>query len=82
MSDLPGLALAMAAQACLLLAWWRQTPGADDDRRLSPAAMAASGRMIVIGAFLAALSIGLRSQTMWFTVPLLLLVLLDRTGRG
>ena len=49
---------------------------------LSPAAIAASGRMIVIGAFLAALSIGLRSQTVWFTVPLLVLVLLDRVGRG
>ncbi|HYE88521.1 MAG TPA: DUF2723 domain-containing protein [Vicinamibacterales bacterium] len=82
MSDLPGFALAAAAQACLLLAWWRQSPGADNDRRLAPAAMAASGRMIVIGAFLAALSIGLRSQTVWFTAPLLILVVLDRIGRG
>lgn len=82
MSDVPGLAVALAAQACLLLAWWRQTPGADGDRRLSPEAMAASGRMIVIGAFLAALSIGLRSQTVWYTAPLLLMVLLDRIGRG
>ena len=38
--------------------------------------------MIVIGAFLAALSIGLRSQTVWYTLPLLLLVLMDRIGRG
>lgn len=82
MSDVPGLAVAAAAQACLLLAWWRQTPGADGDRRLSPAAMTGSGRMIVIGAFLAALSIGLRSQTLWYTAPLLVLVLLDRIGRG
>ena len=58
-------------------------PGPDGDRRLSPAPItAASGRMIVIGAFLAALSIGLRSQTVWFTVPLLVLVLFDRVGRG
>jgi len=82
MSDVPGLAFALCAQACLLLAWWRQTPGADGDRRLSPEVMAASGRMIVIGAFLAALSIGLRSQTVWFTAPLLVLVVLDRIGRG
>lgn len=82
MSDLPGFALATAAQACLLLAWWRQSPAADHDRRLGPAAMAASGRMIVIGAFLAAFSIGLRSQTVWFTAPLLALVLMDRIGRG
>jgi hypothetical protein len=38
--------------------------------------------MIVIGALLSAISIGVRSQTVWFTVPLLLLVLLDRIGRG
>ncbi|MEO7157485.1 MAG: DUF2723 domain-containing protein, partial [Vicinamibacterales bacterium] len=82
MSDLPGLALALAAQACLMLAWARQAPGADGDRRLSAAVTSASGRMIVIGAFLAAVSIGLRSQTVWFTVPLLMLVLLDRIGRG
>lgn len=82
MSDLPGLALASTAQACLMLAWRRQTPGPDGDRRLSPVVTAESGRMIVIGAFLAALSIGLRSQTVWFTVPLLMLVLVDRIGRG
>ena len=82
MSDLPGLALAAAAQACLLAAWWRQTPAPDGDRRLPPADMAASGRMIVLGAFLAAFSIGLRSQTVWLTFPLLLAVLGDRIGRG
>ncbi|MGE0862664.1 MAG: DUF2723 domain-containing protein [Vicinamibacterales bacterium] len=82
MSDLPGLAAALAAQACLMLAWWRQGPGPDGDRRLSPALTAASGRMIVLGSLLAALSIGMRSQTVWFTLPLLVLVLLDRVGRG
>lgn len=82
MSDLPGLAFALAAQACLVLAFWWQTPGPDGDRRLGPAATAASGRMIVVGALLAALSIGMRSQTVWLTVPLLVLVLFDRVGRG
>ncbi len=82
MSDLPGLAMALMAQACLMLAWWRQRPGADGDRRLTPAVTAASGRMIVMGAFLSAISIGVRSQTMWLTVPLLVLVLFDRIGRG
>jgi hypothetical protein len=82
MSDLPGLAVALAAQACLMVAWWKQSPAPDGDRRLPAPVTAASGRMIVIGAFLAALSIGLRSQTVWFTVPLLLVVLLDRIGRG
>ncbi|MEO7136052.1 MAG: DUF2723 domain-containing protein [Vicinamibacterales bacterium] len=82
MSDLPGLAVALAAQACLMVAWWKQTPGPDGDRRLPAPIMSASGRMIVIGAFLAALGIGLRSQTVWYTLPLLLLVLMDRIGRG
>jgi hypothetical protein len=82
MSDLPGLAFAVAAQACLMTAWWRQAPSADGDRRLSPALTAASGRMIVIGSLLAAISIGMRSQTVWLTLPLLVLVLLDRVGRG
>jgi hypothetical protein len=82
MSDLPGLAVALAAQACLMMAWSKQTPGPGGDHRLAAPITAASGRMIVIGAFLAALSIGLRSQTMWYTVPLLVVVLLDRIGRG
>ncbi|OFW41713.1 MAG: hypothetical protein A3J29_11380 [Acidobacteria bacterium RIFCSPLOWO2_12_FULL_67_14b] len=82
MSDLPGLALALAAQACLMRAFWQQAPGPDGDRRLSPAATASSGRMIVVGSLVAALSIGMRSQTVWFTVPLLVLVLFDRVGRG
>ena len=63
MSDLPGLTFALAAQACLMLAWQRQAPGPDGDRRLPPALMAASGRMTVVGSLLAALSIGMRSQT-------------------
>ena len=82
MSDLPGLTAALAAQACLMSAWSKQRPGPDGDRRLLPGVTAASGRLIVIGAFLAAFSIGLRSQTVWFTAPLLALVLLDRVGRG
>ena len=95
MSDLPGLAFALAAVACLMLAWQRQRPAGGDrlpahdaqsaswgPRRLSPAVMAASGRMIVAGAFLAAFAIGVRSQTVWFTVPLLVVVLFDRIGRG
>jgi len=82
MSDVPGLAAAMAALACLGLAWWRQRPGPDGDRRLEPAAMAASGRAIVLGALVAGFAIGFRSQTLWITAPLLLLVLADRVGRG
>jgi len=82
MSDLPGLAAALAAQACLVLAWWRQSPGPDGRVRPAPAVTAASGRMIVAGALLAGFAVGVRTQTLWFTAPLLLVVLADRTGRG
>jgi len=82
MSDLPGLALALAAQACLLTAWWWQTTPGDGDSRMSPETLAASGRMIVLGALIAGLAVGLRTQTLWYTVPLLGVVLVDRIGRG
>jgi hypothetical protein len=82
MSDMVGLAAALAAQVCLALAWWRQRPAPDGDRRLGPDAMGASGRMIVLGALLAGIAIGFRTQTTWLTVPLLLGIFVDRIGRG
>ncbi len=82
MSDVPGLAVGLAAQGCLALAWWRQRPAADDDRRLDAHQMATSGRMVVLGALLTGLAVGFRTQTAWVTVPLLVMVLLDRVGRG
>ena len=80
MSDVPGLAAALAALVCLALAWWRQQPISADDRRLETAHVGASGRMIVLGALLAAFSIGFRSQNAMLTVPFLLLVLIDRSA--
>lgn len=82
MSDMPGLAATLAAQACLALAWWRQRPSVDAGRRLTPEEMAASGRMIVLGALLGAFAVGVRPQALWLTTPLLLAVLIDRIGRG
>lgn len=82
MSDVPGLAAACAALACIGLAWWRQHPAADGSRRLTAPEMAASGRMIVLGALLAGFAVGFRTQTLWITAPLLVLVLADRAGRG
>jgi hypothetical protein len=82
MSDAPGLAAALAAQACLALAWRRQQPDASGDRRLPPELMAASGRMIVLGSLLTAIAAGFRSQNAVLTVPFLLVVLADRIGRG
>jgi MFS family permease len=82
LSDVPGLAAACAALACLALAWWRQHPTPEGERRLEPAEMTASGRLVVIGALLAGFAVGFRTQTLWLTAPLLLLVLADRAGRG
>lgn len=82
MSDVPGLAAACASLACIALAWWRQHPTPEGDRRLDAAEMAASGRMIVLGALLAGFAVGFRTQTLWVTAPLLAVVLVDRIGRG
>ncbi len=78
MSDVTGLALALAAQACLATAFVRRRLGAQSD----PETIAASGRMIVAGALIAGLAVGVRTQTVWLTLPLLALVLVDRAGRG
>jgi hypothetical protein len=36
----------------------------------------------VLGAFLSAIAIGMRSQAMWLTLPLVIIVLLQRAGRA
>jgi len=78
MSDVPGLAVTLAAQAALVSAFVRQRL----DPARTPEALAGSGTMIVLGAFLSALAIGMRSQALWLTLPLLVLVLVQRAGRG
>ena len=79
MSDVPGLALALAAQALLVAAWVEQrstmtasarTPAPLDDWRLFS------------GALAAALAIGARSQALWLVAPMLTLVLIARRGAG
>ena len=79
LSDVPGLAFALAAQACLALAFVRRRYADSADRT---AAIEESGRLIVAGALIAGLAVGMRTQTIWLTLPLLGLVLVDRTGRG
>jgi len=78
LSDIPGLAVTLAAQAALVSAYVRQRL----DPSRTPQALEASGTMIVLGAFLSALAIGFRSQAAVLTLPLLILVLLQRAGRG
>jgi hypothetical protein len=51
-------------------------------RDVAPAELAATGRLIVLAAFAAGLAIGLRTQTAWLTLPLLVLVIADRAGRS
>jgi Protein of unknown function (DUF2723) len=80
MSDIPGLAAAMAVQALLAEAFVRQEGWRD--RAVRPAELVATGRLIVLSAMLAGLAAGLRSQTVWLTVPLLVIVITDRAGRG
>ena len=78
LSDVTGLALALTSQACLAAAFVRRRVHAERD----PATIAESGRLIVAGALIAGLAIGVRTQTAWLTMPLLALVLVDRAGRG
>lgn len=63
MSDLPGLAAALVAQALVL-------QGRTDRRRL------------VLGALIAALAAGIRVQTVFLTVPLLVLSLIEQRRAG
>lgn len=78
MSDVPGLAVALCAQALLATALWRQREMPAHDRE----GLIASGRLIVLGSFVAALALGFRSQTIWLTAPVLMLVIVHRIGRG
>lgn len=80
LSDVPGLAAGVTAQALFVAAFRRRRdtdPSADDS-----SALEASGRLIVAGAFVAGIAIGFRVQTAWLTLPLLVVVIVDRVGRG
>ncbi|RPJ69744.1 MAG: hypothetical protein EHM24_17640, partial [Acidobacteria bacterium] len=66
LSDVPGLAAALGAQALTLAAFERtRQPGR-------------GGFSLALAAFVAALIVGIRSQTMWLTMPLLLAVVATR----
>ncbi|MEO5821756.1 MAG: hypothetical protein ABIT71_14735 [Vicinamibacteraceae bacterium] len=80
LSDAPGLAAALGVQALLATAFARQRGWRT--REVLPAELAATGRLVVLAAFAAGVAIGLRTQTAWLTVPLLVLVIADRAGRS
>jgi hypothetical protein len=85
MSDMAGLAAALASLVCAARAWTLQVP---DSRYQVPVADSLrisridSGQMIVLGALLAAIAIGFRSQNAMVTLPFLGAVLMDRVGKG
>src|SRR5215510_13547933 len=66
MSDMPGLAAALAAQALLL----RSTDGGSEEKPF------------LAGAFLAAFALGIRVQTFWLTAPLVGYAVVCRRHRG
>ena len=82
MSDMSGLAASLTAQAVLLTAIVRQRSVAAAGESPSSAAAVQSGRLILFGALLSAVAIGFRSQAAWLTLPLLVLAIADRAGRG
>lgn len=88
LSDVPGLAAAAVVQALLATALRRQRPNptagrgeGGDGWRADWQRLGEAGRIVVVASLLAGLAAGLRSQTAVLTLPLLVLVLLDRVGR-
>jgi hypothetical protein len=93
MSDAPGLAGALVAQALLLEAWVRQEraagalggmPGAfrSGERPAVKHERGGSTSLrdpLVLGALLAGLALGIRSQVLWLTLPLLVAVVVVRS---
>jgi hypothetical protein len=87
LSDMPGFACVLAAQALAAAAFARQRGWAVRAREegkgsIAAAEVVASGRLIVLSALIAGLAIGVRSQTFWLTLPVLGLVIVDRAGRA
>lgn len=80
LSDMPGLAAALAIQALVATAFVRQQGWRN--REVTRDELTSTGRLIVLGAFLAGIAIGLRSQSFWLTLPVIGLVIADRAGRG
>jgi hypothetical protein len=81
MSDMAGFAAALAALACAARAWVEQgskVPGLQSSR----VPRFQSGQLIVLGSLLAAIAIGFRSQNAVLTLPFLVVVLMDRIGKG
>lgn len=77
MSDMPGLAAALGTQALLLRAARR-----DDGPETESAETFGRGTSLALGAFLAGLALGVRSQTLWLTLPLLIYAMALQPSAG
>lgn len=71
MSDIPGLAAALVAQALTVSAFWR-----------SRIADRSALKRLMIAAFITGLAIGVRSQVAWLALPLLTFVMVDHARRA
>jgi hypothetical protein len=76
LSDMPGLAIALVAQALFLRSMTsrREDEAADGDRD--------ARRALVLGALVAGVGIGVRSQVMWLTLPWFLVSLVVNRRAG
>jgi hypothetical protein len=87
LSDMPGFACVLASQALAAAAFARQRGWSARAREegqgsIVAAEVVSSGRLIVLSALIAGLAIGVRSQTLWLTLPLIAVVIVDRAGRA
>ncbi len=77
MSDVPGLAATLVAQALLLDAWRRE----ERTRGVSGGAVSLRAYALPVGALAAGLALGVRSQVLWLTLPLLVAAVVARGRR-
>ncbi|MEW5982101.1 MAG: DUF2723 domain-containing protein [Acidobacteriota bacterium] len=82
MTDVAGFGVVALAQGVLAAGLAAQNARAGGDAAAAQARAVRSGRLLLAGAFLSALAIGVRSQAVWLTLPLLAFVLVDRAGRA
>jgi Protein of unknown function (DUF2723) len=75
LSDVPGLLLALSAQALVVGVWVQH-------RTHAPIPVRIGDTMLSCGAMMSAVAIGARSQALWLVAPILALALVARRGAG
>lgn len=87
LSDMPGFACVLASQALAAAAFarqrgWSARARSEGQGSIVAAEVVSTGRLIVLSALIAGLAIGVRSQTLWLTLPVIAVVIVDRAGRA